>query len=77
MATSPRLSFKGYHFPTALYRNIDSVKAILAIIAGANFFSGFEYKTFLISLAAGGVALAVKLLADAVDYYFKEVETDE
>jgi hypothetical protein len=74
MTTSPRLSFEGYSLPTALYRNIDSIKAIVALIAGANFFSGFDWELFGISLASGFVALAVKLLADAVDYYFKEVE---
>lgn len=74
MVKSPRLSFRGYSLPTALYRNLDSIKAIVALITGANFFTGFELKTFLISLASGFVALLVKLLADAVDYYFAEVE---
>jgi len=70
---SPRLSFDGYRFSMALYRNIDSIKGIMALIAAANFFSGFDWMGFLLSLGAGVVALLVKLLADAVDYYFKEV----
>lgn len=67
-------SFEGYSFNEAILRNKDAVKAILAIITGANFFVGFEPKTFLISLGAGVVTLAVKLLVDAVDFYFGEVE---
>lgn len=74
MVKSPRLSWKGYSLPTALYRNIDSIKAIVALITGANFFMGFEWQTFLLSLASGLVTLVVKLFADAVDYYFAEVE---
>jgi len=67
-------SFKGYSFTEALARNKDSVKAIVAIITGANFFVGFDLRVFLLSLAAGGIALAMKLLQDAVDFYFGEIE---
>ena len=40
MAKSPRLSFKGYNIKKALYRNKDAVKAILALLLGANYLSG-------------------------------------
>jgi len=66
-------SFAGYSFQEALYRNKDAVKAILAIITGANFLVGFDLHTFLITLASGGIALATKLLVDAVEFYFDEV----
>ena len=67
-------SFEGYSFTEALYRNKDAVKAIVAIITGANFFVGFDVRVFLLSLAGGAVALGAKLLQDAVDFYFDEVE---
>lgn len=74
MAKSPRLSFKGYSFGEALYRNKDAIKGIIAIIGGVNFAVGFEWKTLGISMVGGFGALAVKLVADAVDFYFGEVE---
>lgn len=74
MTTSPRFSFKGYQFSEALYRNKDSIKGILALLAGINTFTGFNWKTFLLSLGVAFVGLGVKLLADAVDYYFSEVQ---
>ena len=67
-------TFQGYSFAQALYRNKDSVKAILAIITGANFFTGFDLRIFLVSLAGGVIALATKMLVDAVDFYFENVE---
>lgn len=73
MATSPRLSFKGYRFAEALYRNKDAIKGVIAILAGVNFLTGFDWKSLLISLGTAVVALGVKLMADAVDYYFSEV----
>jgi len=72
--TSPRLSFKGYSLKKALYRNKDAVKAIIALITGANFLGGFDWNKFLLSLAAGVIALASKLLVDAIDYWFGEIE---
>ena len=71
--TSGKASFEGYNFREALSRNKDSVKAIVAIITGANFFVGFDFRIFLLSLAAGAVALAMKLLQDAIDFYFGEI----
>lgn len=71
---SPRLSFKGYSFRQALYRNKDAVKAIVAIITGANFLVGFDWKTFGVTLATGVIALATKLVIDAVDFWFGEIE---
>lgn len=73
MAKSPRLSFKGYKFKEALYRNKDSVKNIVAIIGTYGTYliaAGFDWVAFLIAIGAGFVALAYKLLQDAVDFYF-------
>lgn len=71
---SPRLSWKGYSFKQALFRNKNEVKAVLAIIVGANYLTGFDWKTFGLSVAAGVIALVSKLVWDAFDYYFTEVE---
>ncbi len=75
---SPRLSFKGYKFSEALFRNKDSIKAIVSLLGGINFIaafsSGFDWITLLITLGAGVVGLGVKLLSDAVDFYFGEVD---
>jgi hypothetical protein len=71
---SPRLSFKGYNFGIALSKEVDSIKALVAIITGVNFYTGFDWKTFLLTLAAGTATLAAKLIANAIDFYFKEVE---
>lgn len=74
MVVSPRNNFKGYNFSTALYRRKNEIKALVAIIGGVNFYTGFDWKTFGLSFAAGSVALIVALLGDAIDYYFTEVE---
>jgi hypothetical protein len=72
------MSFKGYKFSEALYRNIDNLKALLMVVGGLNFAimfnGGYDWRTLLVSLAATGGALAVKLLVDAINYYFSEVE---
>lgn len=67
-------SFQGYSFKEALVRNKDAVKAVIAVITGANYLIGFDWRTFAISLGGGLIALGVKLLADAVDFYFGEIE---
>lgn len=78
MVTSPRLSFKGYNLGTALYRNKDTVKLITAAITGYNAFiisgAGFQWKAFLISIGVAFAGLLGKLLTDAVDYFFTEVQ---
>lgn len=68
-----KYSMEGYDFSEALYRNKDSVKGIVAILVGLNFMIHIDWKTTTLSIAAGICTLAAKLLADAVDYYFKEV----
>jgi hypothetical protein len=73
MATSPRRTFKGYKFNVALARNKNEIKAIVAIIGGVNFAVGFSWHDFFTSLAAGVLALVVKLIGDAVDYYCTDV----
>lgn len=74
MVNSPRLSFKGYSFPKALYRNKDIVKALLLFIVGYGYFQGFVLSAFLSGLGMSTAALAGKLVLDAFDYYFSEVE---
>jgi len=74
MVKSARLSFKGYRFGEALYRNKDSIKGIIAILAGINTLLGFNWKTLGMNLGIAFIGLSVKLLSDAVDFYFTEVE---
>jgi hypothetical protein len=73
MVSSPRLSFNGYRFSEALYRNKDAIKGIIAILTGITAFNGFDWQTFGLSVGIAIVGLGVKLLADAVDFYFSEV----
>jgi len=70
---SPRLSFKGYRFGEALYRNKDSVKGLVAILGGVNVALGFDPKALGLSLSVAVVGLGIKLLSDAVDFYFSSV----
>lgn len=74
MVKSARLSFKGYRFSEALFRNKDTVKAIIALLAGVNTIIGFDWKTFGLTILMAFIGLGVKLLTDAVDFYFSEVE---
>ena len=74
MVKSPRLSFKGYRFGEALYRNKDSIKGIIAILAGVNVLVGFDWKNLALSVGIAAIGLGVKLLADAVDFYFGEID---
>jgi hypothetical protein len=77
MTNSPRLSFKGYRFSEALFRNKDSIKGIVAVLGAYSTYlgaTGFDTKAFAAALAVAGSALGVKLLADAVDFYFSEVK---
>jgi hypothetical protein len=68
------MSFKGYRLSTALYRNKDAIKGIVALLGGVQFALGFDWKALLLTLAGGVATLAVKLLMDATDYFFTEVE---
>jgi hypothetical protein len=77
MAKSIKGSFQGYNLNTALYRNKDAIKYIATIITGYSAYStmtGFGWKSFLIAIGAGVGTLAGKLLMDAFDFYFTEVE---
>lgn len=77
MVKSPRLSFKGYKFREALYRNKDTVKSAFAVLGTYGTYlgvTGFEWKAFLLAVGMGLVFLAYKLAEDAVDFYFTEVE---
>jgi hypothetical protein len=64
---------KGYSFIEALTRNKDLVKVLVAAVAGYNYFTGFNWTTFLGSVGIAFAALAGKLLVDFVDYFFSEV----
>lgn len=70
---SPRKSFKGYRFNEALYRNKDAIKYTLSAIAGVNLVT-FDLNIFLLTTAGALIALAAKLIQDAIDYYYTEVE---
>ena len=74
---SPRLSFKGYRFTEALYRNKDTVKLVLVAVTGYSYLVGFDWMPFTQSVAAGFIALAGKLVMDAFDYYFSKVEVPD
>jgi len=71
---SPRLSFKGYKLSEALYRNKDLVKGLVVAITGYSFIIGFDLTQFLVTIGVGLAGLIGKLLLDAVDYYFTEVD---
>jgi hypothetical protein len=71
---SPRLSWRGYNLGIAIAKNKDSLKSVIAIIGGANIMLGFDWKTLGITVLGGIIALVVKLVGDAVDYYFTDVE---
>ena len=77
METSPRLSFKGYKFSTALYRNKEHIKTLLALLTGFTTYlvgTEFEWKAFLVAAGVGFASLVGKFIYDALDYYFSEVE---
>lgn len=74
MSISPRGNFKGYDLKVALLKNKDSVKAVLTIIVGASVIVGVDWKQFLMLLAGSIIALGSKIVWDAFDYWFSEVE---
>lgn len=74
MTTSPRLSFKGYRITEALYRNKDLIKGLLVLITGYSYLSNFDLRQFLLAVAGSGIILIGKLVLDAFDFFFSEVE---
>lgn len=77
--TSPRLSFKGYTFGEALYRNKTEIKGIIAVLGTYSTYlgvTGFDLQSFLIAVGAAVLTLGFKLATDAVDFFFKEVKID-
>lgn len=78
MATSPRFSLRGYDIRIALANNKDTIKSILAMgttAAGAlTALNGFDWKTLAFAFAGALGILVTKVLADAVDYFFTEVQ---
>lgn len=68
------MSFKGYKITTALYRNKDALKALIILITGYSYFTEFKLETFLVALGLASSALLGKLVLDAFDYFFTEVE---
>lgn len=77
MAISPRLSFKGYRLSTALARNKEYFKALILLITGYNYMTGFDFLTFCYSIMGAVIVLVGKLLMDAYDFYFTEVDIPE
>lgn len=73
MVKSPRLSFKGYKFSEAIYRNKDSVKVILSLLATINGVTR-DWNVFFITVGISVATLIVKLAVDAFDYFVTEVE---
>ena len=71
---SPRGSWKGYNFFTALKRNKDAVKLFLGIIGAINIIPPFDWKTCLVTIAAGLLALVVKIIMDALDFFTSDVK---
>ena len=74
MTKSPRLSFKGYKFTEALYRNKDIVKALIMLITGYSYLTSFDLTQFLLALSASAITLVGKLILDAFDFFFTEVD---
>ena len=77
MVKSARLSFKGYKIQEALYRNKDTCKLVLGAITGYSTYlgaTGFQWSAFGIAIGTAFATLAGKLLFDAMDFYFTEVE---
>ncbi len=70
---SYRYSFKGYDVLTALYNNKDLIKTILGIFGTINLLS-VDWVVFFTTLGVSVGTLAIKLIIDALDYFFTEVE---
>lgn len=70
---SYRYSFKGYDILKAIYKNKDLVKTILALFGTINLVS-MDWKVFFLSLGLSVGTLAVRLIIDALDYFFTEVD---
>jgi len=70
---SYRYSFKGYDIFTAIYNNKDLIKAILGLFGTINLLS-MDWAVFFTSLGILVGTLGVKLIIDALDFYFTEVE---
>lgn len=74
---SPAGTFKGYNFWTALSRNKDAIKAVVAVLGAYTTYlgvAGFDWKAFLAAIGLATAALAVKLIEDAVDFFTSSVE---
>lgn len=72
--TSPKWSFKGYNFATAIGRNKEAIKLYLAAVGAVGAVPPFDLKTFLLVAGVGLVMLLFKLGADAVEFVSKDVE---
>ena len=70
---SPRYSFKGYNIFEALFRNKTEIKVLIAAIGGLTAYTG-DWKTALIGIGVCAAGIVTKIAADAVDYFFTEVE---
>jgi hypothetical protein len=70
---SPRGSFKGYNFTTAVMRNKDLIKAELAVIGGLNLMPPFQWHTLILTGGVGLFVFVTKIAADAIDYFSSTV----
>jgi hypothetical protein len=73
---SPSGSWKGYSFWTALDRNKDAIKIFLAILAGVNLMTPFDWATLAMTAGVGFIALLAKIGQDAADFYFSGVKLE-
>lgn len=67
-----KYTFEGYDFSVALYEERDLIKTLVAALAGFNYFTGFDWKLFLVSVGTVAITLAGKLALNALHYYFNE-----
>ncbi len=68
MTETEKYSFKGYSLKEWAKHNKDNLKAIVVIIAGYNYLSGFSWQSLGIAL----LAVVGKLAIDSVDYWLSD-----
>lgn len=77
MVISPRYSFEGYKVTEAIYRNKDLLKNVVAILGAYTTYqgaTGFNWKSFLIAVGGALLVFGFRIIQDALDFYFTEVE---
>lgn len=66
--TPQPFSFSGWNFSAWLGKNKDTLKLLVAFLVGYNYFTGFDWKSFIAVL----LAMVGKLVIDSIDYYQSE-----